>query len=142
MIRTGMLKHSVTEDYALRYEMWPFMTELIKTVVENGQNLILEGCYIPAEWQKSFTQEYLPHIKSVFLTMSEDYLRTHADDITRYANVIEQRICDEVDLERLINCSKGFYEDCVFCGIPVYEIDGTYDIDAIIKGVLALLELE
>ena len=34
-------------DDALTDYLWPIVREMIKTAVENRQNLIVEGCYIP-----------------------------------------------------------------------------------------------
>lgn len=130
-IRSGMTSLTPEDDDELGEFMWPFVSEMIKTAVENSQSMMIEGCYIPAEWRESFTEEYLGHIASVFLVMSESYLRTHFDKVTGFANVIEQRLCDEADLERLIACSAGFKEDCIECGVPYIEIDGEYDIEAI-----------
>ena len=132
-IRTGRTALTVEDDYEMRYFLWPFAAEMIKTAIENRQNLIVEGCYIPAEWRESFAPEYLAEIRCVFLVMSEPYLETHFADVRSYANVIEHRIADKPDLERLIACSRGFYEDCIAYGIPYVEIDGMFDEDAILQ---------
>ncbi len=68
---------------------------MIKTAIENKQNLIVEGCYIPFYWQKDFDAEYLKDIKYFCLVMSEVYIRNHFDDIKGYASVIENRLDDE-----------------------------------------------
>lgn len=75
--------------------LWPIVREMIKTVIENKQNLIVEGCYIPLDWEKDFSTEYLEEIKFFCIVMSENYIRTHFDDIKRYANVVEERLNDE-----------------------------------------------
>jgi 2-phosphoglycerate kinase len=67
---------------------------MIKTAIENRQNLIVEGCYIPFHWQKDFEENYLEHIKYYCLVMTEEYIRNHFDDIKKYANVIESRLDD------------------------------------------------
>ena len=134
-IRTGRTALTVEDDYEMRYFLWPFAAEMIKTAIENRQNLIVEGCYIPAEWRESFPPEYLAEIRCVFLVMSEPYLRAHFADVVSYANVIEQRLCDAPDPERLIACSRGFREDCIAYGIPYVEIDGAYDEDAILQRI-------
>lgn len=127
MIRTGMTSLTVEDDYEMRYFLWPIAAEMIKTVIENKQNLIIEGCYIPKEWRESFTKEYLSEIRCVFIVMSEAYLRSHFDSVCGCANVIEQRIEDEPDMERLIRCSQTFKADCLENGTPFLEIDGDYD---------------
>ena len=42
----------VSEEKALTDYLWPVVAEIIKTVIENRQNLIVEGCYIPFDWKK------------------------------------------------------------------------------------------
>ena len=73
-IRSGRTELTVEDDYKMRYFLWPFAAEMIKTAIENDQNMIVEGCYIPREWKQSFTAEYLSHIHCTFITMSEDYI--------------------------------------------------------------------
>ena len=141
-IRSGMTELTVEDDVEMRYFMWPFVVGVIKTAVENGQSLILEGCYIPAEWKDSFDEEYLADIRSVFLVMSEDYLREHIDLVESNACVIENRICDEVVLERLIACSAGFKSDCITEGTPYIEIDGRFDIEELTKKAARICGLE
>ena len=137
-IRSGMTNLTVEDDVEMRYWMWPFVTGMIKTAIENEQNLILEGCYIPAEWQDSFSEEEIPHIRCMFIVMSEEYIRNHIAEIKDYANVIEIRLDDEIDMERLIDCSAGFKKDCEEYGIPCYVIDDEFCIDDILNSVIEL----
>jgi 2-phosphoglycerate kinase len=83
------------DDNELIKYLWPIVREMIKTAIENTQNLIVEGCYIPFDWQKDFGSEYLENIKYYCLIMSEDYIINHFDDIKKYANTIENRLDDE-----------------------------------------------
>lgn len=131
MIRTGMTDLTVEDDYEMRYFLWPFAAEMIKTAIENKQNMIVEGCYIPGEWRDYFTTKYLNEIRCGFIVMSENYIRKNEDLIRKHANVIEQRLGDEVDVERLVRCSDDFREDCIRYGIPYVEIDERYDISDI-----------
>jgi len=68
---------------------------MVKTAIENKQNLIVEGCYIPFDWQKDFDSAYLESIRYYCLVMSEPYIKNHFADIKKYANVIESRLDDE-----------------------------------------------
>ena len=137
-IRSGMTDLTVEDDLEMRYWMWPFVTGVIRPAIENEQNLILEGCYIPVEWQDSFTDEELAHIKCLFIVMSETYIRDHIADITDYANVIEKRLADEIDMDRLIECSAYFEEACREHSVPVYVIDGEFRAEEILDAILAL----
>ncbi|MBR4858577.1 MAG: adenylate kinase [Clostridia bacterium] len=112
--------------------LWPVVREIIKTAVENRQNLIVEGCYIPFDWKKDFSADYIKNIKYVCLVMSENYIRNHFDDIIGYENVIENRLADD-------SCSPDFFiEENAFYlkeaqkhNADIIFIDGDYctDID-------------
>ena len=96
LIRSGNTKLTpMSDDYELTEYLWPIVREMIKTAIENKQNLIVEGCYIPFDWQKDFASDYLENIKYYCLVMSEKYIRNHFVDIKKYANVIENRLDDE-----------------------------------------------
>jgi 2-phosphoglycerate kinase len=85
----------MSDDGALTEYLWPIVREMIKTAIENEQNLIVEGCYIPFDWADDFDEKYLSHIRYYCLVMSEGYIKRHFDDIRKYANIIENRQDDE-----------------------------------------------
>ena len=95
LIRSGNTELTPMDDNELTEYLWPIVCEMIKTAIENKQNLIIEGCYIPFDWQKDFDSNYLESIKYYCLIMSEEYIRNHFADIKKYANVIENRLDDE-----------------------------------------------
>lgn len=95
LIRSGNTKlTAMSDDADLTAYLWPIVREMIKTAIENEQNLIVEGCYIPFDWAKDFRQEYLVHIRYYCLIMSEKYIKNHFADIKKYASVIESRLDD------------------------------------------------
>ena len=55
LIRSGETDLSVFDDENLTPYLWSIVKEIVKTAIENGQNLIVEGCYIPFDWKKDFT---------------------------------------------------------------------------------------
>lgn len=95
LIRCGYTRLTPEDENKLTEYLWPIVREIIKTAIENKQNLIVEGCYIPFDWQNDFGRQYLEHIKFYCLVMSENYIRTHFADIKKYANTIENRLEDE-----------------------------------------------
>ena len=96
LIRSGNTELTpMSDDKDLTAYLWPIVREMVKTAIENKQNLIVEGCYIPFDWQKDFDSNYLESIKYYCLVMSEEYIRNHFADIKKYANVIENRLDDE-----------------------------------------------
>lgn len=59
---------------AITEYLWPIVCEIIKTVIGNKQNLIIEGCYIPFDWSNYFEMSYLQNIKYYCLVMSDIFL--------------------------------------------------------------------
>lgn len=60
LIRSGNTELTpMSDDTDLTAYLWPIVREMIKTAIENNQNLIVEGCYVPFDWQKDFDTEYL-----------------------------------------------------------------------------------
>ena len=116
-----------SDDAELTAYLWPIVREMIKTAIENGQNLIIEGCYIPFGWQKDFDGRYLPEIRSIFLVMTERYIDSHFDSIKKYANVIENRLDDSCCTpERLIAENQAVLEQCRASRQKILLIDGDY----------------
>ena len=91
LIRSGNTALTPEDDEELTEYLWPIVREIVKTAVENRQNLIVEGVYIPFRWKEDFSPEYLPHIRYRCLILSEGYIRAHFGDIKKYASVIEDR---------------------------------------------------
>ena len=111
LIRSGNTElTSMSDTDALTNYLWPIVREMIKTAIENKQNLIVEGCYIPFNWKKDFDQGYLEHIRYYCLVMSENYIRNHFADIKNYANVVECRLEDDCTLEGLLEDNMQILE--------------------------------
>ena len=129
LIRSGQTELTPMDDEKLTPYLWPIVREMVKTAIENGQNLTVEGCYIPFDWKKDFSDEYLQHIRCVFLVMSEDYIRAHFADIRRYAGTIEKRLDDSgLSMEDLIWDNAAVLAACREHGCEYILIDGTYDV--------------
>ena len=94
LIRSGNTELTPMDDDKLTDYLWPIVREMVKTAIENGQNLIVEGCYIPFDWEKDFGPEYRKQIRCVWLIMSRRYIEAHFSDIKAYGSAIEQRLDD------------------------------------------------
>ena len=92
LIRSGNTALTPMDDQKLTPYLWPIVREMVKTAIENSQNLIVEGCYIPFDWEKDFAPEYRKHICYRCLIMSRRYIQTHFADIRSHSNAIEQRM--------------------------------------------------
>ena len=130
LIRSGNTKLTPMDDNELTEYLWSIVREMIKTAIENKQNLIVEGCYIPFDWQKDFENEYLKDIKYYCLIMSEEYIRNHFVDIKKYANVIENRLDDEwCTLENVLSDNAKVLSLAQKYNVNYMLIDDQYEID-------------
>lgn len=130
LIRSGNTELTPMSDTdELTNYLWPIVREMIKTAIENEQNLIVEGCYIPFDWKKEFEDDYLEHIQYYCLVMSEAYIRSHFVDIQDYANVVEKRLEDDCTIEGVLADNKQMLELAKKHGVNYVLIDDKYEID-------------
>lgn len=94
LIRSGNTDLTPEDDDELTDYLWPIVREIIKTAVENEQNLIVEGCYIPFDWRAGFDERYLQSIRFLCLAMSDEYIDSHFDEIKAHGSDIETRLED------------------------------------------------
>lgn len=130
LIRSKNTTLTPNDDDELTQYLWPIVREIIKTAVENKQNLVVEGCYIPFDWAKSFSADYLECIRHYCLVMTEKYIRNNFSEIKGYANAIEKRLDDSDctveslvrDNERTLALARRHGANCII-------IDDKYEID-------------
>lgn len=129
LIRSGNTNLTpMSDEDDLTAYLWPIVREMVKTAIENKQNLIVEGCYIPFDWEKDFSEEYLSSIKYYCLVMSEDYIKTHFADIKKYACVIEDRLDDEwCTLESVLEDNAKMLKLAQEHQVNYILIDGKYE---------------
>lgn len=120
----------LSDDRKLTEYLWPIVREMIKTAIENEQNLIVEGCYIPFNWAKDFEDKYLESIKYYCLVMSESYIKNYFDDIKNLANVIENRLDDsDFTIDNAITENAQFLALAEKHNANYILIDDKYEID-------------
>lgn len=130
LIRSGYTNLTVEDDEELTEYMWPILREMIKTAIENDQNMVIEGCYIPYDWKESFDEEYLENIRYVCLVMSPEYIEKHFEDIKAYGSVIENRGDDEYcTKENVLKENQHCLEMCEKYGCEYVWIDEVYEVD-------------
>ena len=130
LIRSGNTELTPVSDEGLLTDyLWPIVREMIKTAVENDQNLVVEGCYIPFDWAKDFDKEYLDEIKFYCLVMSEKYIDEHFDNIKEFASVIENRMDDDYSAEMCQRENAYMLEQCIRYRAKYILVDEDYQVD-------------
>lgn len=128
-------------DEDLTAYLWPIVREMIKTCIENDQNLIVEGCYIPFDWAKDFEDEYAEKIHALWLIFSEDYIRAHFDDVRQWASVTENRGEDPyLSIDELFADTRRNLAGCKAHGCRYHLFDTTYDLDAAMAQLVETVE--
>lgn len=129
LIRSGETDLTPEDDKKLTPYLWNIVKEMIKTAIENNQNFIVEGCYIPYDWQKDFSKEYLDKIKYICLIMSDEYIREHFEEIKRFSNIIETRICDDISKEIILKDNAEALDMCKKHNLNYILINEEYKVD-------------
>lgn len=129
LIRSGKTDLTpLSDDNLLTQYLWPVVREIIKTNIENKQNIIVEGCYVPIDWAGDFEKEYLDNIDFRCLVMTEKYIRNNFNDIVNNANIIESRLCDDITLGSLLDDNRNYYEYSKVYSSDIILIDGEYNL--------------
>ena len=130
LIRSGNTTLTPADDDALTEYLWPIVREMVKTAIENNQNLIVEGCYIPFAWQGAFSAEYLREIRFCCLVMSRNYILNHFDTIKAHANAIERRLDDsDCTMESVLEDNERYLALCREYHVEPTLIDGNYQVN-------------
>lgn len=129
LIRSGNAGLTVFDNEKLTGYLWPIVREMVKTAIENDQNLIVEGCYIPFNWREDFSEEYLRQIRYRCLIMTPEYIENHFDSIKAHANAVESRLDDSgLTKERLIRDNVRNLEQCKKYDCPIILLEKDYRI--------------
>ncbi len=139
-IRGGVTALTPDDDAELTPYIWRIAREIVKTAIENGQNLTVEGCYIPFDFADDLEPRYLDEVRFVCLAMSENYILRHWDSICGFENIIEKRMVGGADRDEIIRGNARSLELCGRYGLCCHLFDDEYDIESIIsdKGELYL----
>jgi len=136
MIRSGNTELTPEDDDALTEYLWPIVREMIKTAVENKQNLVVEGCYIPFDWRRDFDERYLPSIRFICLAMTEKYIENHFSEIIGHESDIESRLVGAgCTMDNLKTDNRSIMEGFQLAGEQIVIIDDDYE-----KTILAILQ--
>lgn len=134
-IKMGLIRSKNTnltpyDDEELQPYLWNIIKEIIKTVIENNQNIIIEGAYIPFNYKNDFSAEYIDNIKYICLAMSEKYINNNYNLIINKSNIVENRGKSfSIDKDFLISENRKYIENSIKYNLPLQVIDNKYVIN-------------
>ncbi len=127
LIRSGNTDLTPEEDEALTDYLWPIVREMIKTAIENQQNLIVEGCYIPFIWREDFSEDYLRSIRFICLAMTDAYIDAHFNEIKSHACDVEKRYIEtDLNPDSIKADNQYFINGFIESGEQVVLIESDY----------------
>lgn len=119
-------------DDEITNKLWPIIKGIIMTNVENGQNIIIEGCYLPPEHIKDFEPEYLEQIIVLYIGFSKNYLeKNFISGIVEHRSEIELKEYNEHDdymnLDNFNKLHTKLKERCRKNNSKFFEINDDYE---------------
>ena len=128
LIRSGNTNLTPEDDDELTDYLWPIVREMIKTAIENEQNLIVEGCYIQFNWRQDLEERYLSNIDFICLAMTEGYIECYFDDIIGHESEIESRLVDtDCSIASLKADNQYYIDGFMDAGENVVMIEDNYE---------------
>lgn len=119
-------------DDEITNKLWPIIKGIIMTNVENGQNIIIEGCYLPPEHIKDIEPEYLEQIIVLYIGFSKNYLeKNFISGIVEHRSEIELKEYNEHDdymnLDNFNKLHTKLKERCRKNNSKFFEINDDYE---------------
>lgn len=128
LIRSGNTDLTPEDDDKLTQYLWPIVREIIKTAIENHQNLIVEGGYIPFDWRKDFDTTYLSNIRFICLAMTDEYIEKNFEKIRKHSNDLEARQdTSSCTIENIKNSNHMYINGCIQNGEQINLINKNYN---------------
>lgn len=128
-IRGGLTALTPEDDDALAAFLWPVVRGLMRTALKNGQDLLIEGGYIPGDWAEDFTADECRSIRFCCLVMTEGYIRTHRAEILAHGCDAERRKAPAWTMEEALADNAREEAACIRRGLPVLRISGDWERD-------------
>lgn len=115
-------------DDDLTFKLWPIVKGIIMTNIENKQNIIIEGCYLPPEHIRDFESGYQDQIIALYIGFSRNYLERHfTSGIIEHLSEIEQRdYNDYINQNNFIRMHTSLKERCMKYNAKFFEINDNY----------------
>lgn len=116
-------------DELIAGELWPIIKGIIMTVIENQQNLIIEGSYLLPQNILELHSYYLKDIISFYIIFSDKYIKENFEsEIIAHRCEIESRIYNEDrTIEQFILEHKNLKSLCKINKANYFEINNSYE---------------
>ena len=110
-------------DERISQSLWGVIKGIADTCSENGQNIILEGCYLPPEKTAALKGDII----IMYIILSAGYIKDNLPLIIKHENDIEKRrICGDFSMEELMRDNEELEKKCRTFALPFVRIEHCY----------------
>ncbi len=111
-------------DKVISEKLWGVIKGIVDTCVENKQNIIIEGCYLPPHKVVDISD----YVIAVYIVFSDSYINKNFNKIISYENIIEKRkFQEERNKNEFILENKEIKKKCIESRLPYFEINEDYE---------------
>jgi len=116
-----------SDEEIITKNLWPIIKGIIMTNIENNQNIIIEGVYLPYNLDDLET-EYVSKIIFCKICFSEEYINKYMDNkIIKNKSIIEYRRYDfGYTVEKYIEDNNSTKKMCESNNVKYFEIKRDY----------------
>ena len=102
---------------------------IIRTAIENRQQLIIEGCYLPHKQVGLLKEEYSKEIVELYICFTESYIRKHFHgQILANRLIIETRCYEEERTENdFIAANNTMRTACKYNNLSSIDVSDNYE---------------
>ena len=117
-----------SRDELISKKLWPIVRGIIMTAVENRQNLIVEGWYLPPDKIAALPAEYREQIISFYLALGYTYAQEHYADVLAHRSDIEARLYpEERTAKEIAEENDRTINMCQITGAKCFVIEKDYE---------------
>jgi putative acetyltransferase len=120
--------HPFQDEATLGNLLWPYVKGIIKAMVENEDDYIIEGCYVLPEFAAEARQKHGGVIRACFLGYADMSLSEKLAEVRRYGGESGDPLRDYdddaavSDIQRFISYSQFVRKECARLGFPYFEV--------------------
>lgn len=135
-LKMGLIRGNVScgftlddDDMTIANKMWSLVEGIIATNIENNQNLIIEGCYLPPDKVRSIKENYGSSVIESYIIFTAEYIQKNFEPlILGHRNIIENRKYEEDrSIEDFIVEHQNIRAQCQHNSIKYFDVDRDYN---------------
>ena len=113
--------HPLQDEQTLGDLLWPFVAGILKAVIENGDDYIVEGCYVLPKHTAEVQAKHPDLVKACFVGYAEMSPSAKLAEIRQYSDGYNGPEA-EAWLDRFVLFSQFLREECPRHGFPYIEV--------------------